>query len=69
MNILESIGHNISTLRRAKGLSQEKLALNAGLDRTYIPKVEKSKINITIKSLEKIANALNVDICELISNK
>ena len=50
MNTLEKIGQNICCLRKELGYSQEKLALEAGLDRTYIPKVEKGKINITINS-------------------
>lgn len=65
MNTLEKIGQNICCLRKELGYSQEKLALEAGLDRTYIPKVEKGKINITINSLEKVAKALKVDLIDL----
>ena len=65
MSTLEKIGLNICRLRKKLGYSQEKLALEAGLDRTYIPKVEKGKINITINSLEKVAKALNVNLTEL----
>ena len=65
MNTLERIGQNIYCLRKELGYSQEKLALEAGLDRTYIPKVEKGKINITINSLEKVAKALKVNLIDL----
>ncbi len=65
MNTLEKIGQNICCLRKELGYSQEKLALEAGLDRTYIPKVEKGKINITINSLEKVAKALKVNLIDL----
>ena len=65
MNTLEKIGQNICCFRKELGYSQEKLALEAGLDRTYIPKVEKGKINITINSLEKVAKALKVDLIDL----
>ena len=66
MNSLSIIGLNIYTRRKELGYSQEKLALEAGLDRTYIPKVEKGKINITINSLEKIAKALGVKLVDLL---
>lgn len=62
MRLAEKIGKKIFALRKQKNLSQEKLANEAGVDRTYIPKVEKGQINITINSLEKIAKALNVEI-------
>lgn len=62
MTTLEKIGLAIKTRRKELGLSQERLAFEANLDRTYIPKVEAGQINITIKSLEKIASALRVPI-------
>lgn len=44
------------------GLSQEKLALKAGIDRTYLAGIESGKRNATIISIEKIANALEVSM-------
>lgn len=58
--ITEIIGNRIKELRSEMGLSQEKLALKADLDRTYLASVEKGKRNISIKSLEKIVVALDV---------
>ena len=46
------------------GLSQEKLALKADLDRTYIAGVENGKRNLSVRSLEKIINALDVSFQE-----
>lgn len=63
--ITDVVGSRIRDLRNAKGLSQEKLALKADLDRTYIAGVESGKRNISIKSLEKIVNALDVSFQEL----
>ena len=57
--IRKKIGSRIRELRTVAGLSQEKLALVAGLDRTYIASVEKGKRNISIVNLEKIINALD----------
>lgn len=42
------------------GITQEKLALKAEVDRTYLAGAEIGKRNISLKSLEKIINALNV---------
>ena len=58
------IGNRINELRMQKGLSQEKLALKAELDRTYISGVEQGRRNASLKSLEKIINALDVSFDE-----
>ncbi len=65
MDIKKSIGLRISSLRNAKGLSQEKLALKSGLDRTYINSVENGKRNISIVNINKIAKALNITLKDL----
>jgi transcriptional regulator with XRE-family HTH domain len=62
MNIQEKYGIKVKKFRINKGWSQEKLALNAGLDRTYIPSIEKGERNVSIVVIEKIAIALDVDI-------
>ncbi|RIA77926.1 helix-turn-helix protein [Anaeroplasma bactoclasticum] len=54
------IGNRIKELRSLKGLSQEELANNCGLDRTYINAVEKGKRNITLVSLKRITESLNI---------
>lgn len=59
MMIKQRVGRRIRELRNEAGLSQEKLALAAELDRTYIASVESGKRNISIVNLEKIVNALN----------
>ncbi|CAG7588539.1 helix-turn-helix domain-containing protein [Peptoniphilus senegalensis] len=58
--ITEKVGQRIKDLRTEIGISQEKLALKAEIDRTYLAGVENGKRNLSIKSLEKIINALNV---------
>lgn len=59
MMIRQEVGNRIRELRINAGLSQEKLALAAELDRTYIASVERGKRNISIVNLEKITKALN----------
>lgn len=53
-------GEKVRELRKAKGLSQESLALVSGLDRTYIGGVERGERNISLLNIHKIANALSV---------
>lgn len=60
------IGQTIKIYRRNLNLLQEDLAFKANLDRTYISKLEQGKMNTTIKSLTKIANALETNIFILI---
>lgn len=62
MNIQQKYGIKVKKFRINKGWSQEKLALNADLDRTYISSIEKGERNVSIAVIEKIAIALDVDI-------
>lgn len=66
--IKQKVGSRIRELRNNAGLSQEKLALAANLDRTYIASVESGKRNISIVNLEKIANALNCTLAIFFQN-
>ncbi len=64
--ILKNIGNNVREYRKSKGISQEELAFDAELHRTYIGMIERAEKNITILNIEKIAKALNVTIIDLI---
>jgi len=61
-NINEEVGFNIRRIREECGLSQEELAVLAGLHRAYVGQIERGEKNIGLKNLEKIAKALNVNI-------
>lgn len=63
--IEEKVGQKIKQIRNEKGLSQEKLALKAEIDRTYLAGVEQGKRNPSIKSLEKIVEALGISFQDL----
>jgi len=56
------IGIRIKELRKERCMSQERLAYLAGLDRTYVTSVENGKRNISISNIEKIANAMGIDL-------
>jgi transcriptional regulator with XRE-family HTH domain len=60
------IGWNLRRLRVACGLSQERLALAAGIDRAYVGRVERGSENVTITTLEAMATALSVPIAALL---
>ena len=66
MNINERFGKRIKEIRKAKGLSQEKLANLAEVDRTYLPEVERGERNISLVVAEKIANALGEKLSKMI---
>lgn len=56
--IIQIVAQNVRTARKAAGLSQEELAHQAEIDRTYISQVERSQRNLTISVLARIAAAL-----------
>lgn len=58
-------GQRIARLRQAAGLSQERLAHKAGLDRSYVGKIEQGAKRASLETLDKIAAALGVALFEL----
>lgn len=60
------VAENVRARRLSLGLSQERLAHNCGLHRTYIGAVERAERNITISSLERIARALSIPASALL---
>jgi transcriptional regulator with XRE-family HTH domain len=63
--ILIAFGQRVKKERVKLGLSQEKLAMRAGVHRTYIGMVERAEKNVTLSTIERIAKALNVKIADL----
>lgn len=55
------LAYNIRNLRFERNLSQEELALQCELDRTYISAVERRVWNVSLSNIEKIAEALGVE--------
>ena len=54
------------TLRAKQGLSQEDFAVKCGLHRTYMGKIERGEINLTLEKVYRIAKALDCDVRELL---
>lgn len=64
--LLKSFGQNLKEYRKKSGLSQEGLALECGLDRTYISGIERGKRNVSLINIFKIAQTLRIDPCCLL---
>jgi transcriptional regulator with XRE-family HTH domain len=58
------VARNLRRLRVLKGLSQEALAVDAGIDRTYVSRLERAMENPTVAVLEKLSSALDSDIAD-----
>jgi len=65
--ILQQFGANLKKVRMAKGYSLRELYALCGVDNSDISKMEKGEINVTILTLVKLAQALEVDVNDLIS--
>ena len=63
--VLVSLGRTIRSLRAERKISQEALAYEADLDRSYMGGIERGEHNITILNLMKVAVQLDVKISEL----
>lgn len=62
----EVVGRNVLKARQAAGLTQEQLALEAGLDLTYVGGIERGKRNPTVLVLAKLASPLRVEPAALL---
>lgn len=64
-DILKILGHRIREKRKSLGWTQEDLAHNIGLDRSYVGGVERGQRNLTIKVLAQICAGLGCDMATL----
>ena len=61
-----NLSENVRMLRGAQGLSQEKLAFEAGVDRTLVSKIERTIANPTLEVLTKLAVVFGVPVARLL---
>ena len=66
MDIRKQVGGNLQRLRREKGWSQENLAFESGLHRTYISGIERGVRNPTVMIIEKLAETFGVAPAEIL---
>ena len=65
----EVFAKRLRQIRQLRGLSQEKLADLTGLHRTYVGSVERSERNVSIDNMERFAQALEIDLTELLTEE
>ena len=66
-SLREILARNVRDYRKKHGFSQEELADNCALHRTYIGSVEREERNVSLRTLEVLAQALGVSVAELLT--
>lgn len=68
MDLIQILAANLKRIRIERGLSQEKLAEIVDLHRTYISGIERGMRNVSLRNIEKIAEALDVGVVDLLTD-
>ena len=63
------LSDNLKSLRQEKGIAQERLGLESGVDRTLVSKIERQIANPSLEILSNIAAYLQVSVVELLTKK
>jgi transcriptional regulator with XRE-family HTH domain len=63
--VKKRFGARLRQLRKARKMSQEKVALASDLDRSYLGRIERGEINVSLVNIERIAGALGVEAGEM----
>jgi transcriptional regulator with XRE-family HTH domain len=66
MKLRQVVARNLRVLRKQKGLSQEELAFQAGINRNYVGQIEREEKSPTVDMIEKIAMTIGVKPEELL---
>jgi len=69
MKLRAIVARNLRILRKQKGLSQEELAFQAGINRNYVGQIEREEKSPTVDMLEKLGLALEIDPAILIAKR
>ena len=67
-NRIQNIGLNVRKFRKKQKLSQIELAVEVGIDRSYLSEIENGRTNMSVGILDAIADALKTDISEFFKN-
>jgi transcriptional regulator with XRE-family HTH domain len=65
MELLREFGQAVRVHRERLGVSQEELAFRAGIDRTYVSGIERGRRNPSLRSIDRLARALEIDLATL----
>ena len=69
MKLRQIVARNLRVLRKQKGLSQEELAFQAGINRNYVGQIEREEKSPTVDMIEKLARPLDVEPILLIASR
>lgn len=61
MDVVVVLGKNVRKYRKLRGLTQEQLALDAEMERSYVSDLERGTRNPSVKAVGRLAEALNVE--------
>lgn len=61
------LAKNLRLMRKRRGMTQEELAARSGLSPRHIQKLEAGEVNVTLRTVALLANALQVDLQKLFS--
>jgi transcriptional regulator with XRE-family HTH domain len=67
MDLRRVFAENLRAHRTGKGMSQEALADAAGLDRTYISALERERYSVSLDTIGRLANALQIEPAQLLA--
>ena len=67
MDVVQLLGSNVRHYRKLKGLTQERLALDAGMERGYVSDLERGTRNPSVRALGRLADALGVEPAALLA--
>jgi len=65
-DIRQRFGDNLRSVRKARGFTQERLAYASGIDRSYVGKIERGEVNLTIEKIYLLANTMECSPKDLI---
>lgn len=61
MDVVQLLGENVRHYRKLKGMTQEQLAVSAGMERSYVSDLERGTRNPSVLALGRLAKALSID--------
>jgi transcriptional regulator with XRE-family HTH domain len=61
MDVVQLLGENVRHYRKLKGMTQEQLAAEAGMERSYVSDLERGTRNPSVLALGRLAGALNIE--------
>ncbi|NOH53646.1 helix-turn-helix transcriptional regulator [Vibrio coralliilyticus] len=65
-DLAKQFGDNLRKMRLSKSIAQDKLALMAQIDRSYIGRIERGEVNITLEKAYMLASVLECDVRDLL---